>query len=155
MPDADHLHRLLDELRNAGVDVPTVLGARYSDAMFLGEAEGEQEREALYRTIELLVEAGVHSMLFWAISTAPALASPVIAPHLTSPSAFRSPVTSPQETSPSDWRSPVTAPQCTSPAALTSPVTLPQAMLPSAATSPSTLPQASSPSAWISPITSP
>ena len=69
VPDRDHLHSILDQLRNAGLEVPTVLGARYSDAMFLGEPEGEQEREALYRTIELLAEAGIKSMLFWAIPT--------------------------------------------------------------------------------------
>ena len=70
VPNTDHLHRLLDGLRDAGFEVPTVLGARYSDAMFQGEPEGEKEREALYRTIEVLTEAGVGSMLFWAISSA-------------------------------------------------------------------------------------
>ena len=43
VPDRDHLHSILDQLRNAGLEVPAVLGARYSDAMFLGEPEGEQE----------------------------------------------------------------------------------------------------------------
>ena len=70
VPDTDHLHRVLDELRGAGVEVPTVLGARYSNAMFLGEPEGEKEREDLYRTVEVLAEAGVDSMLFWAIPDA-------------------------------------------------------------------------------------
>lgn len=70
VPNTDHLHRLLDGLRDAGFEVPTVLGAPYSDAMFQGEPEGEKEREALYRTIEVLTEAGVGSMLFWAISSA-------------------------------------------------------------------------------------
>ena len=67
IPDKDHLETVLDELRSAGFEVPTVLGTHYSNAMFLGEADGEQEREALYHTIERLADAGVESMLFWAI----------------------------------------------------------------------------------------
>ena len=70
VPDADHLRRVLEVLRGAGLEVPTVLGARYSNAMFLGEPEGEKEREDLYRTVEVLAEAGVDSMLFWAIPDA-------------------------------------------------------------------------------------
>ncbi len=70
VPDTDHLHRVLDELRSADVEVPSVLGARYSDAMFFGETDGEKEREALYHTVEVLAEAGVDSMLFWAIPSA-------------------------------------------------------------------------------------
>lgn len=70
VPDTDHLNRVLDELRSAGVEVPSVLGARYSDAMFFGETDGEKERDALYRTVEVLAEAGVDSMLFWAIPSA-------------------------------------------------------------------------------------
>ena len=66
VPDLAHLQEMLGQLRDAGLYVPTMMGARFSDAMFFEEPEGEKERAALYGTLERLGEAGVRSMLFWA-----------------------------------------------------------------------------------------
>lgn len=71
VPDANHLEQVSGKLRDAGLEVAAMPGARYSDAMFFGEAEGRKEKDALYQTLERLAEAGVNSVLFYATPMPP------------------------------------------------------------------------------------